>query len=188
LEWIDISVPLYDAMVHWPSDPPVRINRVKDIERGGTSNVSAISMGAHSGTHMDAPIHFSSQGAGIDSMPLSMVIGRARVIGIDDAESIKPGELSRHGIRHNERVLFKTCNSSEAWKRVRFAEDFVFLSDEAADFLVEHGLKVGDIARVIHVYPTYSVASMQAAADMRVAQLLGGTRGKIIRRLVQLMR
>jgi pyruvate/2-oxoglutarate dehydrogenase complex dihydrolipoamide dehydrogenase (E3) component len=53
---------------------------------------------------------------------------------------------------------------------------------------LEQGLKVGDLAQVIHVYPTYSTASMQAAADIRVAQLLGGTSGKIIRRVAHLIR
>ena len=53
---------------------------------------------------------------------------------------------------------------------------------------LEHGLKVGDLAQVIHVYPTYSVASMQAAADIRVARLLGGTSGRIIRGVAHLMR
>ena len=53
---------------------------------------------------------------------------------------------------------------------------------------MEKGLKVGDLAQVIHVYPTYSTVSMQAAADIRVAQLLGGTSGRIIRSLAHLMR
>jgi pyruvate/2-oxoglutarate dehydrogenase complex dihydrolipoamide dehydrogenase (E3) component len=53
---------------------------------------------------------------------------------------------------------------------------------------LERGLKVADLARIIHVYPTYSTASMQAAADIRVAQLLGGTSGRIIRRVAHLMR
>ncbi len=53
---------------------------------------------------------------------------------------------------------------------------------------LECGLKIGDLAQIIHVYPTYSTASMQAAADIRVAQLLGGTSGRIIRRVAHLMR
>ena len=56
--WIDVSVPLHNAMVHWPSDPPFSIKRVKDMKHGDTANLSVISMGAHSGTHIDAPLHF----------------------------------------------------------------------------------------------------------------------------------
>jgi pyruvate/2-oxoglutarate dehydrogenase complex dihydrolipoamide dehydrogenase (E3) component len=51
-----------------------------------------------------------------------------------------------------------------------------------------HGLKVGDIAEVIHVYPTYSMANMQAAADIRVSRLLSGTSGRLIRSLTHLIR
>jgi pyruvate/2-oxoglutarate dehydrogenase complex dihydrolipoamide dehydrogenase (E3) component len=53
---------------------------------------------------------------------------------------------------------------------------------------LEQGLKVADLAQVIHIYPTYSTASMQAAAEIRVAKLLGGVSGKIIRRLAHLLR
>jgi len=53
---------------------------------------------------------------------------------------------------------------------------------------LESGLKVGDLASIIHVYPTYSTASMQAAADVRVAELLSGTSGQIVRGLFRLMR
>ena len=53
---------------------------------------------------------------------------------------------------------------------------------------LEHNLKLGDLAQTIHVYPTYSTASMQAAAEIRVAQLLGGTSGRVIRGLSHLMR
>ena len=51
-----------------------------------------------------------------------------------------------------------------------------------------NGLKVGDLASTIHVYPTYSTSSMQAAAHIRVAQSLSGTSGKVVRGLARLMR
>ncbi len=141
-QWIDISVPLRNAMVHWPGDPPVRIKRVKDIARGDSANLSTISMGAHSGTHMDAPLHFMRQAKGIGEMPLDTTIGRARVVEIEDTESIKPGELLRHRIRRGERVLFKTRNSSRLWQTNEFVPDFVFISDEAALFLAERGVRL----------------------------------------------
>ncbi len=140
--WLDISVPLRNAMVHWPSDPPVRIENVKDIEHGASSTLSVISMGSHTGTHMDAPLHFIRQGIGIDKMPLDTTVGRARVIEIHDSESIKPEELVRNRIRRGERVLFKTRNSLRVWQTDTFIEDFVFISKEAARFLAEHKVRV----------------------------------------------
>jgi len=140
--WIDISVPIREAMVHWPSDPPVSIKRVKDIEKGDAANLSVISMGVHSGTHVDAPIHFLKQGQGIDNIPINILVGRARVIEIRDPESIKPEELVGHRIRGGERILFKTENSSHVWQKDEFVEDFVFISDAAADFLVDRGVRL----------------------------------------------
>lgn len=141
-QWIDISVSLRDAMVHWPGDPPISIRRVKDMEHGDTANLSMISMGAHSGTHIDAPIHFIQQGDGVDKMPLDATVSRARVIDIRDPESIKPEELLRHHIRRGERILFKTQNSSSTWQTNVFVEDFVFISDKAASFLAERGVRI----------------------------------------------
>ena len=53
---------------------------------------------------------------------------------------------------------------------------------------LDHGLKVGDLADVIHIYPTYSTASWQAAAAIRLEQLLSGTSGRVVRGLARLMR
>lgn len=113
--WIDISVPLRSGIVHWPDNPPVRIERMLDMESGDDANVSTISFGSHTGTHMDAPIHFVPGGAGMDRMPLDATVGRARVIEIQDPVSIKPDELNQHEISRGQRVLFKTQNSTRRW-------------------------------------------------------------------------
>ncbi len=139
--WIDISVPLRSGMVHWPDNPPVRIERMLDMECGDAANVSTISLGSHTGTHMDAPIHFVPGGEGMDRMPLDATVGRARVIEIRDSVSIKPDELDPHGIGRGERVLFKTQNSSRRWWAEDFVEDFVYVSQEAARYLVDRGVR-----------------------------------------------
>src|SRR5579859_1367915 len=134
-DWIDVSVPLRTGMAHWPNNPPVSIERTQSIEHGDTANVSLISLGAHTGTHMDAPIHFLRNGAGIDTMPLSATIGRARVIEIHDPESIKTEELLPHQIQPGERILFKTRNSARCWDTNEFVKDFVYISRDAARYL-----------------------------------------------------
>ena len=133
--WIDISVRLRSGMVHWPDNPPVRIERMLDMEHGNVANVSKISMGSHTGTHMDAPLHFVREGEGIDEMPLTAAMGRARVIEIHDPESVKPDDLYPHGIRRGERILLKTQNSARDWPSTDFIEDFVYVSQEAARYL-----------------------------------------------------
>ena len=124
-------------MVTWPGDPSVRISHALSLERGDPCTVSYLELGAHSGTHMDAPAHFVAGGAGIDSMPLDAAIGPARVILIDDRESITLDELEPQQIQPGERILFKTHNSDRSWETDAFAEAFVYLSAPAARHLVE---------------------------------------------------
>ena len=135
--WIDISVPIYSGMVHWPDNPPVNIERIMDLSHGDAANVSKIELGAHTGTHMDAPRHFLSDGVGLDEMPLDATIGLARVISIEHTQAILPAELEAHNLQAGERVLFRTLNSERCWKTDQFVEDFVYISAAAAQFLVE---------------------------------------------------
>ena len=128
--WMDVSVSLRSGMVRWPDNPPVRIERTLDIERGDVASVSKISMGSHTGTHMDAPLHFVRGGEGMDRMPLAAAVGRARVVEVNDPVSVKPEDLREIG--RGERVLFKTQNSARRWEEDAFDEDFVYVSREAA--------------------------------------------------------
>jgi len=134
---IDISVMLHADMVHWPGDPSVVITRTSDIARGDSATVSRLSMGSHTGTHMDAPRHFIRGGKGLDDMPLETTVGPARVIAIRNANVITPEELRQHRIRRGERILFRTRNSTRCWKADRFVKDFVSLAPEAARFLAQ---------------------------------------------------
>lgn len=136
-DWIDISVPISDGMVTWPGDPPVRIYKLSDVEKGDESTLSAVSMTVHTATHMDAPSHFTRLKNGIDRMPLSAVVGNARVIEINDPVSINVEELRPHRIRRGERILLKTRNSDKKWDREPFDESYVYLSTNAAKYLVE---------------------------------------------------
>jgi arylformamidase len=140
--WIDVSVPIRNGMVSWPGDPLARISHALDMERGDPCTVSLLEMGAHTGTHMDAPAHFVRGGLGIDGMPPDASIGSARVIQIRDRKSIKTDELARHSIRRGERVLFKTHNSDHCWDTDRFVEDFVYLSATAAQYLVKRQVRL----------------------------------------------
>jgi arylformamidase len=129
-------------MVHWPGDPPARFSHALDMERGDPCTVSLLEMGAHTGTHMDAPAHFLRGGIGIDTLPLDTAIGSARVIAIRDPESIKPEELRRHRLRRGERILFKTHNSDHCWDTDSFVEDFVYISATAAEYLAERQVRL----------------------------------------------
>ncbi len=140
--WIDITVPLRDGMVHWPSDPPLRIQRVLDMAHGDSHTLSKISMGSHTGTHVDAPLHMLRNGLSVDKVLMDTMIGRARVLEIRDTRLIRPAELAPYRIRRGERILFKTRNSGRVWRLHSFTKSFVSISREAAEFLAERQIRL----------------------------------------------
>ncbi len=139
-EWIDISVPLKDGMAVYPGDPDVSIRRITDAARGDELTVSVLTAGLHAGTHVDAPLHFLDDGATIGRMPHDAMIGTARVIEIQDRQSIKATELERYTIDADEILLFRTRNSG-LWRHRNFSPDYVYLSTAAAHFLAETRVK-----------------------------------------------
>jgi arylformamidase len=139
--WIDISMPLHPGMVRWPGDPAFGITRTADLARGDLCTVSQLALGAHSGTHLDAPAHFIRDGAAMDALPFDAVIGPVRVVEIHDPVSIQAAELNGHALLPGERVLFKTRNSQGACRSPDFVEDYVYVARDAAAHLVERRVR-----------------------------------------------
>jgi arylformamidase len=138
---IDVSLPLSDALPTYPGNPPFELAAVKRIADGGSSNLSRISMGTHSGTHVDAPRHFFDAGAPVDRLPLDALIGPARVVAVDAERAIQPAHLPPETLAGASRILFKTRNSS-LWGSREFTSVFVFLSEGAARVLVDAGVRL----------------------------------------------
>jgi len=123
-------------MVHWPDNPPIVVERVMDIARGDNANVSKISLGVHTGTHVDAPVHFKPKAVGVDKVPIDALVGNARVIAIGNPREITVDELSAARVNAGGRILLKTKNSPGAWKQApKFVEDAVHLTGDAARWL-----------------------------------------------------
>jgi arylformamidase len=147
-------------MVHWPDNPPIELVRIMDVGKGDAATVSRLSLGVHSGTHVDAPVHFLADGAGVDAFPLDHLIGEARVVEVDDGPSIGAARVRAVDPRPGERLLFKTRNSARCWKADRFFADFVHLSVEAAALLAERrvrtvGIDYLSIAGIQEGVPTH---------------------------------
>jgi arylformamidase len=138
--WIDVSVPLRTGMAHWPGDPEPNFERICEIEQGEEANVTFCRMSAHTGTHMDAPCHFLAGRSGIDSFPLEVGIGPARVIAVTDSDVISGSDLQGKGIKAGDRVLLKTLNSGKRWQNLDFQTDFVGIDSSGAKFLAEAGI------------------------------------------------
>jgi len=138
--WFDVSVPLRDGLLPWPGDPPFRRTPLSDMERGDVCTVSMLSMSAHAGTHLDAPLHFLPRGRSVDRWPLDATVGPARVIAIRNPRIVDVDELRPHRIRKGERVLLKTRNSGRK-RPGMFFKDYVSVSPAAARYLAARSLR-----------------------------------------------
>jgi arylformamidase len=138
---LDVSVPLAPGIPAYPGNPDFELQPVKRIADGASSNVSRLVMGTHTGTHVDAPKHFFDDGAGVDGLPLDLLLGRARVVEITKRGGIGSAELAEAGLREDIRVLLKTSNSA-LWNGESFHTDYTHLTEAGARYLVEQGVKV----------------------------------------------
>lgn len=140
----DVSVPVHPGMVIYHDNPGVEIVLDSAIAEGATANVSKVTMGAHSGTHIDGPSHFYDGRRGADSLPLDAMVGPALVVELPDTVegAITGDDLRLAGIpAGTERVLLKTTNS-RLWERTEFTRDFLRLDGSAADHLLELGIRL----------------------------------------------
>ncbi len=139
----DISIPITPAMPTFPGDPPVRVTPEKQITQGDAANVSHLSLGNHTGTHVDPPVHFVPGGKTVDQLDLRALVGPARVVDLTRVErTITASDLARARIpRRTKRVLFKTRNSM-LWERANFQTDFVALAPDAAQWLIGRGVQL----------------------------------------------
>jgi len=139
----DITLTISNSLVTYPGDPGIEITRVHTI-KNSNSNLTKLDMGAHTGTHVDAPVHFIEGGSGADVLDLGILIGPAIVIDATKEERISAKSLENFEIDDGaERVLFRTRNS-EIWKSTpdKFFPTFVGIPKDGAEWLVEKDVKL----------------------------------------------
>jgi arylformamidase len=137
MEIIDVSVPIRTGMVTYPGDPPALLERVESMADGDSANVSRIDLGVHTGTHVDAPVHFLDGEAGVDELSLGVLNGPCEVVATDRLDESAVDSVSEG----TERVLFKTPNS-ELWALETFPEEFERFDGAGASAIVSRGLKL----------------------------------------------
>lgn len=135
----DVSVPLRPGMPTYAGEPGPALDFQKLIARGDSANVSVLSLGSHTGTHVDAPHHFLDGAATVEAMSLDALIGPAQVIEHAKARHITAVDVAAAAIPPGTtRLLLKTPNS-RFWDHDDFHTDFVGLTGDAASWLVERG-------------------------------------------------
>lgn len=131
---IDISVPLKPGMTVYPGNPTLEIEELKS--ETSASTISKITLGSHTGTHLDAPKHVFDDGSGIEIYSLKVFVGPAKVIDCtQETLSISRETLENASIEKGDRILLKTTNSGRLQEP--FFPDFIFLSPEGAQYLAE---------------------------------------------------
>src|SRR5438874_12511713 len=139
----DVTIPISNTMPVWPGDPAVQLSAKSHQSRDKTHTVrlTAIEMGSHTGTHMDAPLHMVEGGKPLNEVSLETLTGNVTVFEIDGVRSVGRRQLEPLSWGGVERVLFKTENSRH-WADGKFYEDFVYLDPDGAEFLVERGIRL----------------------------------------------
>ena len=137
MEIIDVSVPIRAGMPVWPDDPAVEVGLAASLAAGDPANVTRIALGAHTGTHVDAPCHFLAGAGGVETLPLDALVGPCVVV---EAEAVA-GELTADAFAglapDAERVLFKTAGAEPSG-----SGEPTGLSPEAAAEAVRRGLRL----------------------------------------------
>jgi arylformamidase len=167
--WIDVSATLDPAKTPvYEGDAPMKFDFLRHMRTGDVVTLSVYSMGAHSGTHIDAPMHFVANGAPIDQVELDRLIGAARVIDVSDSvQAIDAAALNKHDWRGAQRVLFRTRSSHRGWMDSReFHKDFAYIAPDAAQLLADAG--------VVLVGVDYISAEQFGASAPRTHQILLG--------------
>jgi arylformamidase len=169
IDWIDVTVTLDPTTTPvYEGDPPIRFEFVRDMRTGDFVTVSSYTLGAHSGTHIDAPMHFIRDGASIDRVAVDRLIGPARIIDIPDGvQAIDAAELGRHNWRGAPRILFRTRSSLHGWlTQPKFHRDFAYIAPDAAQLLADAGVQLVGI--------DYLSAEQFGAKSPRTHQILLG--------------
>jgi len=128
---IDITRPLSGATVSFPGDPPPSFSQ----RDAGRYLISDLHMNSHSGTHIDAPVHYLKTGDTIDTVPLDHLIGPCRVLDMTGAGSAITAADLKGRLGDAKRILLKTMFSGED----RFREDYPHLTLDAAELLRANG-------------------------------------------------
>ena len=138
----DISVPIINDGLVYPGNPPIGISPQQEISKGAGANVSLLSLGSHTGTHVDAPKHFFDDGVGVDALALDVLMGPAVLIVVDDTVmAVGEKELRLHELKKHSRVLIRTRNSGFIRGR-EFVKDYTYLAPDGAAYLVSLGVKL----------------------------------------------
>ncbi|MFP4554459.1 MAG: cyclase family protein [Actinomycetota bacterium] len=139
----DISVPLLEGLPTWPGEQGMERTLVA-TQPDDPATVSHLAFGAHSGTHIDAPVHFLVDGAGMESFPLEVFLGPCFVADLRQVTSLITGDdLDQAGVPENTvKILALTRNSGWSRSDTAFRPDYVAFDVSAAEWCADRGVRL----------------------------------------------
>jgi arylformamidase len=139
VKFYDVSQPIVEGMTVYPGNPAPSIRRYSSIPREQV-NESLISIGSHTGTHVDSKMHIQGEASGAEALPLDSFYGRCKVFDLTHLdEEIHREDLEQYHIIQGDIVLLKTRNSERGYGE--FRRDYVHVKLDAAEYLVKAGVK-----------------------------------------------
>jgi arylformamidase len=140
----DISTPLRAGFPVWPGHAPLEMTRTHTHEAGQGVQLTRLSIGAHTGTHLDAPLHFIAGGGLVTGLDLAALIGPARVVRFSGDGPIPLSFFQSQNLPDPIPRLLLRCdrNAGALQGRDDFFEDYAGITPEAAEWLVGRGLKL----------------------------------------------
>lgn len=140
MDWLDFTTTISTGMVYWPDNAPVHIQQTLSMADGAPANVTEMSLSVHTGTHVDAPLHFLEDGKDVTQLALSTLMGPALLVDIAHPQFVTKAEIEHLPLPRGSRLLFKTHNSRQDWARRPFNPDFVRVRADAAEWLRDQGV------------------------------------------------
>jgi arylformamidase len=142
----DATVPLRPDLPTWPGELGARLRLVKALARGDEADVRELTLGIHTGTHVDAPGHFVAGGGTVESIPLEVLVGRCRVVDVEARPQVTAAALDAAlGRQAPERLVLRTRNSAgprPVWESPTFVTDYAAIAPDGARWLVDHGVRL----------------------------------------------
>jgi arylformamidase len=143
----DITLNVEPGMLYWRDGKPPEVISVFRLADGAESEVSRWLIGAHTGTHIDAPRHFIPDGLTVEKLPLETFVGPTRVVDVSAQGDAPITAETVHNAHLNgaTRVLFKTSNSATRIGKREFSQHWVGVAKDGAQALVDLGVQLAGI-------------------------------------------
>lgn len=141
MKLFDVTRPIHPGMAVYPGDPEVVVRPVSSIRTGAPANVSMLSLGSHTGTHVDPPLHFREGAPAVDQLPLDVLIGPARLYEVAVRRQIDAASLAGLDLAACPRALFKVRSSSHSPQACGRPEAAGIAAD-AVEVLIRAGVRL----------------------------------------------